>query len=127
MNRAVGYSSPKANTRSNRAQTTHNPQPTVPTNIPSTNLSSNNQQNQQQLKMTIVNINNETREVSLLPTMTIQQVKQYIFDNISKSLDIDSMSLSYEGTILRNNLKLSEVRIVTGTQLKIRQTKLEIG
>jgi hypothetical protein len=36
------------------------------------------------------------------------------------------MSLVYEGTILRNTKKISEINIVTGTHLKIKQQKLTI-
>ena len=37
------------------------------------------------------------------------------------------MSLTYEGTILRNTMKLGEINIVVGTQINIHQGKINIA
>jgi hypothetical protein len=58
--------------------------------------------------------------------MTGYQLKEHIFHNISQSLEIWKMKLCYAGTNIENDKALSSYRVVTGNEMKITQSKLDI-
>jgi hypothetical protein len=74
----------------------------------------------------IVTFDSASHEVSLPRTFTCLEVKNYIYISISQSLEVKSMSLFYEGTKLANYLKLTQINIVVGSQLVIKQEKLSL-
>ncbi len=59
--------------------------------------------------------------------MTGKQLKSYIYQHLCQSLEVNEMSIYYEGTKIGNNQKLSDIHLVVGTQLKIIQGKIQIG
>lgn len=72
-------------------------------------------------------VNSLVKTTTVNKNMTGKELKQHIFDNLSQELEPNSMSIYYEGTKVTNNMKLGEINIVVGHQLKIIQQKADLN
>jgi hypothetical protein len=72
-------------------------------------------------------VNGGKKDVFIPASFTGGQLKKLIYEKFCQSLNINEMSVIYEGTVIGNNKKLSDLSIVTGKNLVIRQDKIAVA
>ena len=79
------------------------------------------------IKLIVRTVNSLEHEVQIPKSTTGLELKNYIRTNLCSSLEVNQMTLYYEGTKISNSTKLGEINIVVGDMLKVIQDKMEIG